>query len=266
MPLDSDVRKVVDELEARAADEQQREFLERYLAGVELPENASVLEIGCGSGAVSRRVARWPGVTRVDGLDVSEALLEYARGLSSNYFGLSFIRGDALALNLGANQYDLVLLHCVLNDLVQPERALSEAYRVLAPGGTVLVFDADFASLSFSVCTDDPLQVLAYAAAKVAARDPYLARRLSALVRREGFQIHREQVFSYTGSANPQYLMELFDNGARFLMDHGIVGPALTEALSGELRRRVAYGMFTGGLNYFSIQATKPLADLAAGI
>lgn len=266
MPKIRSVEEFVDELETRAADEQQREFLERYLTGIELPANSSVLEIGCGSGAVSRRVARWPGVTRVDGLDVSAALLEYARGLSVNYFGLNFIQGDARQLALAANQYDLVLLHCVLNDIDEPGLVLAEALRVLAPGGTLLVFEADFASLSYATSSEDPVQGVSLFAARQAARDPFLARRLPTLVRREGFQIVKERVFSYAGGANPQYLLELFDRGAQALAAQSVVGPALADALQNELRRRVAYGVFPGSLNYVSVQARKPCADLGSGI
>lgn len=256
----------IDELEARAADEQQREFLELYLAGVELPPKSKVLELGCGSGAVSRRVARWPGVAEVVGLDVSEPLLEYARAFSANYEGLSFVHGDACHLPFGANLYDVVVLHCVLDDVKEPEAVLSEAFRVLVPGGILLLFEPDFSSLAYSAGEGDPMQTVAWAAARQAAHDPYLSRRLSALVRREGFRISRERVFSYYGGANPQYLLDLFDRGAQSLVGQGLIGSVLADALSNELRRRVALGIFPGSLNYVSVQAAKPQADLASGI
>lgn len=255
-----------DELEARAADEQQREFLEQYLAGMDLPPESHVLEVGCGSGVVSRRVARWPHVAKVVGLDVSASMIDYAQGLSRNHENLEYLQGDALKLPLPANTYDLVLLHCVLGDVSDVSKALSEAFRVLKPGGVLQIFEADYASLSFACGTDDPLQSLASLSAGEASANPFLARQLSAWVRREGLVIAKERVFSYAGTANPQYLVDLFERGSQKSVEQGVIGPSLAEALKGELLRRVALGMFSGSLNYVSLLAHKPHADLAAGI
>jgi cyclopropane fatty-acyl-phospholipid synthase-like methyltransferase len=49
-------------LEIRAADPQQRAMLNTYLSDAALPRNSRVLEIGCGTGAVTRVLAAWPGV------------------------------------------------------------------------------------------------------------------------------------------------------------------------------------------------------------
>ena len=46
--------RLADVLELRAADLQQRAMLEDYLADLPLPAGARILEIGCGTGAVTR--------------------------------------------------------------------------------------------------------------------------------------------------------------------------------------------------------------------
>lgn len=77
------------------------------------------------------------------GVDLSREMLHVARaklteaGLSSR-----FVRqADASALPLDAGAADLVTLHQVLHYLPDPQAALSECARVLAPGGTLLVVD-----------------------------------------------------------------------------------------------------------------------------
>lgn len=56
------VAPLVDILELRAADRQQREMREAYLSRVAFPPGARVVEIGCGPGPVARALAVWPGV------------------------------------------------------------------------------------------------------------------------------------------------------------------------------------------------------------
>jgi cyclopropane fatty-acyl-phospholipid synthase-like methyltransferase len=58
-------------LELRAADPQQRAMLDSYLAEIQLPPRARVLEIGCGTGAVTRILARRPDVAEAVGIDLS---------------------------------------------------------------------------------------------------------------------------------------------------------------------------------------------------
>jgi precorrin-6B methylase 2 len=53
-------------LETRAADPQQRAMLNTYLSDAALPANSRVIEIGCGTGAVTRVLAAWPGVAEGD--------------------------------------------------------------------------------------------------------------------------------------------------------------------------------------------------------
>jgi phospholipid N-methyltransferase len=47
-------------MEVRAAEPRQREILETYLGWIDWPENARVLEVGCGTGAITRVLARRP--------------------------------------------------------------------------------------------------------------------------------------------------------------------------------------------------------------
>jgi hypothetical protein len=53
-------------METGAADPQQRAMLNTYLNDAALPPNSLVLEIGCGTGVVTRVLAAWLGVFRGD--------------------------------------------------------------------------------------------------------------------------------------------------------------------------------------------------------
>ena len=70
------VEGLVDILELRANDPQQREMREAYLSDIEFPSDARVAEVGCGPGPVARALASRPGVGDVVGVDPSPIFIE----------------------------------------------------------------------------------------------------------------------------------------------------------------------------------------------
>ena len=123
-------------LELRAADPQQRAILDAYLAEVEFPPSARVLEVGCGTGAVTRLLAGRPGVAEAVGVDPSPVFVAKAGELAAGLGNASFEEGDGRALRFGDGGFDVVVCHTVLCHVPEPERVLTEALRVLRPGGT----------------------------------------------------------------------------------------------------------------------------------
>jgi trans-aconitate methyltransferase len=57
---------------------------------IRFPAEAKVLEIGCGTGAVSRILAQWPGVAEVVGVDPSPVFIAKARALAQDLPNLTF--------------------------------------------------------------------------------------------------------------------------------------------------------------------------------
>ena len=57
--------------------------------------------------------------------------------------------GDARALDLPDGHFDVVVAHTLLSHVDEPVRVLEEARRVLRPGGTLVVFDGDYATLAW---------------------------------------------------------------------------------------------------------------------
>jgi ubiquinone/menaquinone biosynthesis C-methylase UbiE len=104
-----------------------------------------VLDIGCGGGYLSRLLAAAVGTDgKVTGVDPSAAAIEYARRKAPR--NCEFTTGLAQRLELPDESVDLVTstlaIHHIPEDLRQ--QALGEMYRVLRPGGRLLV--ADFGS------------------------------------------------------------------------------------------------------------------------
>lgn len=72
-------RQLANVLETRGRDEQQRAMRRAFLGDVEFPPEARVLEVGCGTGVLTRTLARSENVAAVVGVDVASALLAQAR-------------------------------------------------------------------------------------------------------------------------------------------------------------------------------------------
>ena len=106
--------QLADAMELRAKDPAQQAMLAAYLAGLDLPDNAAVVEIGCGTGAISRALAARPGVGEVTGVDPSPVFLDRARELSAGTANLSFRQGDGRDLPLPGASFDLAVMHTVL--------------------------------------------------------------------------------------------------------------------------------------------------------
>ena len=243
-------------LELRAADGQQREMLESYTAELGLAPGARVLEIGCGTGAVSRFLVTLENVGEVVGIDPCDLFIERARELATDE-RLNFVIGDGAALEFDDGAFDAVVCHTTLCHVPACERVLSEAHRVLRQGGKLAAFDGDYATTTVALHPGDPLQVCADGAIAALVHDPWLVRRLIALIRNAGFEECRLRGFAYTQTEDADYMLTLVERGADALVSGGRLSAAEAEERKREARARVAAGTFFGHIAYASAIARR---------
>jgi len=84
-------------------------------------------------------------------------LVERGKGLTEQegFAGrIEWLVGDAQELSLPDGFFDLVLAHTLVSHVPEPKRIVQQAARVVRPGGTVVIFDGDYATMTFG--TDRP--------------------------------------------------------------------------------------------------------------
>lgn len=115
-----------------------RKATDRLIAAAGIGKDSNVLDVGCGMGRTSCRLAAEVGC-RVTGLDIMPRMVEQARLLAKkmNLRNVRFLEGDARKLPFADGSFDVVLVESVTIFVEDVARAIAEYRRVARPGGVV---------------------------------------------------------------------------------------------------------------------------------
>jgi demethylmenaquinone methyltransferase / 2-methoxy-6-polyprenyl-1,4-benzoquinol methylase len=97
-------------------------------------EGERILDVAAGTGTSSVALSR--SGASVVGVDISTGMLDEAR---RRYADVEFIQANAESLPFEANSFDAVTISFGLRNVTQPRVALDEFYRVLKPGGRLVI-------------------------------------------------------------------------------------------------------------------------------
>jgi ubiquinone/menaquinone biosynthesis C-methylase UbiE len=110
----------------------RREVLTQLLRGISLPPGARILDAGCGSG---RNMVDFARLGTVTGVEISDASVVRAREREIG----EVVQCSITELPFADGSFDLAFCLDVIEHIEDDRRAMTELYRVVAPGGTLVV-------------------------------------------------------------------------------------------------------------------------------
>lgn len=171
--------------EEKRLEDYARSFPQRRLFSLVRP-GMRVLDVGCGPGAMSHRIAGRVGSQgAVVGVDLSTAHL---RAAARRVPDGEFVLGDGTSLPFEDDSFDLAFAKLVMAYVSSPEQMAAELLRVVRPGGNVVVADMDGGAFLF-----DPADSVVARGWKFVEQmfwsggaDPWIGRRIPGLLRKAG--------------------------------------------------------------------------------
>ena len=115
-----------------------------FLKWLSVPPRGRWLDVGCGTGILSRTILESEEPVRVIGIDQASGFISFAREHGHDPRA-SFAVGSVDTLPSDSHPYDAVVSGLVLNFLPDAERAVSEMKRVTGRGGVVAAYVWDYA-------------------------------------------------------------------------------------------------------------------------
>ena len=161
-----------------AMEDHHSDITDQTLELMDLQPSDRVLDLGCGTGWASRRLARMVPQGEVVGIDVADEMLRRAEQASSGFKNLHYVWGSAERIPAPDNAFDKVLSVESFYYYADQGKALDELRRVMAPGGRLFILINLYRDNHYSLLWVDELKV----PVRVRAEAEYLD-----LLRQHGF-------------------------------------------------------------------------------
>ena len=260
---DATIERIIERLEFRGQDPTFTMLRDSYFDRLPLENAESILVLGCGPGVNVRALATRPEVSgRIVGLDHSPRLIEAARRAAADLdtdAPTEFDVGDAHELPYGDAEFSLTIIHTVLSHVQDPLRVLREASRVTEPGGTLAIFDGDYASWTWA--TDDPAfgQAVDDAFRVGVISHPRVMCDLPRLAGTVGLRIIDAEPYLYADVGMGKFFLEAAEIYGPYLAKIGLLTAAQVEAWLAEQRRAASEGTFFAACAYYTFLVQRPL-------
>ncbi|MEM7238037.1 MAG: methyltransferase domain-containing protein [Pseudomonadota bacterium] len=250
--------RIADAMEARCLEPAQVSIRKAYLTELRLPENARALELGSGTGHVTKDLIELAGAAAAHGIEPSPVMVARARKTFGEDSRLSFDIGDAKDTGIADGTYDLVVMHTLLCHVPGPEDVVQEAFRILKSGGVLAVCDGDYDTATTQIADFDPLDQLIKFMINQNVTNLWIMRQISGILSDTGFRLGARTGHGYVAEREATYFLTVIDRGADRMVEEGVLFLETAEALKAEARRRVSEDTFFGFMSYVSQIATKP--------
>ena len=210
-----------------------------------MPGRSSILAVA----PVLRRVASRTGQGLPGASPGSTAAHFHRRGQQlagdENLAGrIGFRVGDTESLDLGDGEFDAVVAHTLISHVESPAAVLAEIARIAKPGGSIGIFDGDYASLTFG--HPDPDQGKRDDEALIAAivTNPRVMRQMPVLAREAGLELVASFPYVLAEVGKADFWLPAIESFRKLMPTAG----AMTEAEARRMGRSLDAGIRVGPL------------------
>lgn len=259
---DAAVESLINRLEGRAKDQVFTRLFDKYAAQLSLPLASQILVVGCGTGVIVRFLAHRSDFSgTVFGVDQSPVFIEAARRFAHEEKidnRVEFRIGDAHRLDFPEGAFDAAIAHTVISHVTAPAVVLREMARVARPGGTVAIFDGDYASLTFA-CPDPAFgRRMDAALATATFNNPLVMRDMPRLLAEAGLGDISVMCDVVAEIGEWSYFRSFAETNAPLVASGGLLpAEAVADWLAAQ-RQSVDQGTFFASCNYYTYLARRP--------
>lgn len=248
-------------LESRARDVVFTRLFEKYVSHLNLGMHAEVLELGCGTGANLRSLAKRSNFTgRAVGVDQCEAFIRAAIAYSrvEKLDGqIEFKAGDAHSTVFPESSFDVVIAHTLISHVSDPAQVLKEMARLVRPGGTVVIFDGDYASLTYAYADPDSGREMDAALAAATFNNPTIMRELPRMLPMHGLRLKAAWGDAVAEIGQASFFRSFADTYIPYVRKAGVLPNSMIDAWYEWQQQAMKEGSFFASCNYYAYLATR---------
>lgn len=255
------VERLIARLESRAKDVIFTRLFDKYAGQLALPPSAQVLEVGCGTGATLRFLARRDDFSgKLFGVDQSLPFIEAASrfALEENVSDrVEFRVGDAHNLEFPPATFDAVIAHTVISHVTEPAAVLREMARVVRPGGTVAIFDGDYASMTYAFPDHAFGREMDNALVSASFNNPMIMRDLPRLLPGFGLNITAAWGDAVVEIGKGSYFKSFAETYVPYVKRAGLLPAEQVDAWHAAQLAAIEDGTFFASCNYYTYLACR---------
>jgi SAM-dependent methyltransferase len=249
-------------LEFRGTDQGYAGLSQAYMQRLPLEHAQRIVALGCGTGIEVRALRRLTGPdTAITGVDHSPALIDTARRLTADEElsdNVTYQVGDAHHTPFGDAAFDIVTLHTLISHVDDPPQVLREARRIVRPGGTVAVFDGDYASLTFAYPDHSLATTVEENLMQLIVANPRIMRDMPRLLSEVGLELVEADGELYAEIGRGSFWVSATESYGALLARSNVLPGALLDDWRAFQARSATDNTFFGASNYYTYLTRRP--------
>ncbi|MBF8260899.1 MAG: methyltransferase protein [candidate division NC10 bacterium] len=223
-----------------------------------------VLDVGCGTGVVTRDLAQRVGHQgQVVGIDPSTRLIQEAlrrmeeKGVKGR---IEFRCADVAALPFPDGSFDLVVASAVFGHIPNGPEVLAEMVRVARLAGTVVAFDHDIDMIVINAADRDLTRRIIHAYCDRYFTSGWAGRELYATFREAALEEIQVLPLMHTSTQFEPYWKRMVERLSTVAVKTGVVSEQEAGVWRGDLERKGHEGRFFASRSYFCLRGRTPAA------